>query len=142
MMAIGEVARRTGLRSSAIRYYERLGILPAAERASGRRRYDDRVLLHLEVIQFARGTGFTLGEIRQLFAGRRYSARLRGLAARKIAELDEAITRARAMRRTLEHALRCRCADREDCGRRLRSHRDRSAAPPRRARSGRKPTGR
>jgi MerR family transcriptional regulator, redox-sensitive transcriptional activator SoxR len=122
-MTIGEVARRTGLRTSAIRYYERLGILPVAERSSGRRRYDERVLFHLEVIQFARGSGFTLEEIRTLLAGRPYSARLRRLAGRKIAELERSIERARAMQATLAHALRCRCADREDCGRRLRRHR-------------------
>src|SRR5262245_66529242 len=43
-MSIGEVARKMGLRSSAIRYYERLGLLPKAPRVSGRRRYDERML--------------------------------------------------------------------------------------------------
>lgn len=53
-LPIGEVARRTGVRTSAIRYYEAEGILPVPERVNGRRRYDSDVLRHLEVIRFAR----------------------------------------------------------------------------------------
>jgi DNA-binding transcriptional MerR regulator len=119
MMPIGEVARRAGLRASAIRYYERLGLLPAPERSGGRRRYDEGVLAQLAVIGFARRSGFTLREIRRLFAGRPYSASLRTLAHRKLAELDVAIERTRAMQELLRRALRCNCLTLEECGRRI-----------------------
>ena len=117
MMAIGVVARRAGLRPSALRYYERLGLLPAPARDSGRRRYDDDALLRLTVIGFARECGFTLREIRQLFAGRPYSAAMRGLAGRKLVELQHSIERLHAMRSLLRSALRCDCLTLEQCGR-------------------------
>ena len=119
MLAIGEVAKRTGLRPSAVRYYERLGLLPAPVRDSGRRRYDDGVFVRLRVIAFARDCGFSLREIRQLFAGKPYSAAMRGLASRKLDEMREAIARLEAMRALLRTALRCECLTLEQCGHRL-----------------------
>jgi MerR family redox-sensitive transcriptional activator SoxR len=120
MMMIGEVARDAGLRTSAIRYYERLGLLPAPERRNGRRRYTEDVLGRLEVIRFARATGFTLREISKLFAGRPYSARLRDLASDKITELEAIVERARLVQSLLRSALRCNCLTPEECGRLMR----------------------
>lgn len=119
MLAIGEVARRVGLRPSALRYYERLGLLPAPARDSGRRRYDERVFVRLRVIAFARECGFSLREVRELFAGRPYSNAMRGLASRKLAEMQRTIERLHAMRSLLQTALRCECLTLEQCGRRL-----------------------
>jgi len=123
MMAIGEAARRAGLRPSALRYYERLGLLPAPRRDSGRRRYDDAVLLRLRVIGFARACGFSLSEIGLLFAGRRYSATLRRLATHKLREVEHAVARLHDMRALLRSALSCECLTLEQCGRRLRERR-------------------
>jgi DNA-binding transcriptional MerR regulator len=120
MMTIGEVARDAGLRASAIRYYERLGLLPAPERRNGRRRYTDAVLPRLAVIRFATDSGFTLREISKLFAGRPYSARLRELANDKIAELTTTLERVKTMQSLLRSALRCDCLTPEDCGRLIR----------------------
>jgi MerR family redox-sensitive transcriptional activator SoxR len=119
VIPIGEVAQRAGLNTSAVRYYERIGLLPAPARASGRRHYTEDVLLRLQVIRFARASGFTLGEVQRLFAGRPYSIRLRDLARSKIDELEDTITRARAMQALLERALRCRCLTLEECGARI-----------------------
>ncbi|MEQ1831452.1 MAG: MerR family transcriptional regulator [Candidatus Eisenbacteria bacterium] len=119
MLTIGEVARRAGLESSALRYYERIGLLTAPERVSGRRRYPESVLARLRVITFARGCGFSLAEIRQLFSGRPYSKRMRTLAARKLTELEQAIDRFRAMHELLESSLGCDCLSPEQCGQRL-----------------------
>ena len=68
-MAISEVARVFGLRTSAIRYYEQIGILPRPMRKNGQRCYDHSALFRVAVVQRARETGFTLEEIRELFFG-------------------------------------------------------------------------
>jgi len=116
MMLIGEVARRSGLRTSALRYYERVGLLPRVQRRGGRRQYGEDVLLQLRVIQFAREVGFTLAQIRRLFDGKVYSARMRQLAKDKLVELDEVIAHAQEMKALLALALRCNCLSFEECG--------------------------
>ena len=121
-MPISEVARRTGLRSSTLRYYERIGILPAPLRSGGQRRYDETVLHRLALIRTARRTGFTLEEIRELFFGFREgtpaSRRWRALSRRKLDELDASLRRIQAMRRVLERLIRrCRCDELLECGR-------------------------
>ena len=72
-MSIGEVARRAGVKPSALRYYEGIGMLPSPERANGRRRYDGEVLREvldrLAVVRVAQQAGFTLSEIRTLLDG-------------------------------------------------------------------------
>src|SRR6266513_1905410 len=94
-LTISEVARQVGLQASAIRYYERIGLLPQAPRISGQRRYETTALYRLAIIQSARQLGFTLTEIRQLFFGfrdvTRPSERWRTLSQRKLAELDPII---------------------------------------------------
>src|SRR5262250_2081573 len=91
-LSVSDVARQMRLRPSAIRYYEKLGILPAPERVSGRRRYHRTVLYRLAVVQQARQAGFTLDEIRALFFGfqdgTRAEARWRKLADRKLEDLS------------------------------------------------------
>ena len=121
MLAIGELARRAGLKPSALRYYERLGLLAVPARASGRRRYDESALLRLRVIGFARECGFSLHEIGQLFSGRTYSAGLRQLATRKLGELERAVEHLHTMQSLLRSALRCDCLSAEQCGRRLQA---------------------
>ena len=68
-LTISQVAQQIGIQTSAIRYYEQIGLLPAAQRLSGQRRYDSTVLYRLAIIQRARQLGFTLTEIRLLFFG-------------------------------------------------------------------------
>jgi len=120
-MRIGEVALRAGLRPSAIRYYERMGLLPPPRRASGRRQYGGEVLNRLAVIRYARQTGFTMAEIKRLVSGvsgrTPPAERWRVLANRKITEIDAWMEKAAQMRGMLERALRCNCPTLEDCGR-------------------------
>lgn len=112
-LTITQVARRAGIRASAIRYYESIGLLPAPPRVNGRRRYDEGVLRQLTIIAAAQGMGFTIAEIARLFHGfgpeTPASARWRALAEVKRRELDVLIGRAEAMRRRLEAALHCDC---------------------------------
>ena len=90
-MKIGEVAKQAGLAASAIRYYEKAGLLPRPGRTSGRRQYDQGVLELLAVPEHAKACGFMLAETKKLFGGfrneRPVSERWRNLARDKIVEL-------------------------------------------------------
>jgi MerR family transcriptional regulator, redox-sensitive transcriptional activator SoxR len=118
-LTIGEVARRSGLRSSAIRYYESQGILPAPRRVNGRRRYDEDVLDRLNAVHIARRAGFTIAEMRQLFQGIQQnetpSVMWRRVAETKLHEVEALISQAQAMKQLLEEGLRCGCLRWEDC---------------------------
>ncbi|HTO54637.1 MAG TPA: MerR family transcriptional regulator [Myxococcota bacterium] len=123
MLPIGEVARRSGLSASALRYYERAGLVPRAERAGGRRVYGPEILERLTLIEVAKAAGFRLAEIRTLVAGlgRRTppGPRWQALTARKDAELAaRAVELARA-RRLLRALGRCACPTLSDCARAL-----------------------
>jgi MerR family redox-sensitive transcriptional activator SoxR len=118
-LAIGDVAARAGIETSAIRYYESLGLLPKPTRVGGRRRYGNDVLDRLSLIALAKDAGFTMKEIRQLVADFAPDSgpaeRWRILATRKLAELDESAARLRRMRKVLRTALDCGCVDLEEC---------------------------
>lgn len=118
-LPIGEIARRAGLNTSAIRYYERIGLVPRPARTSGRRRYDASVLEWLSLIALAREAGFTMAEVKKLVTGfmpgTRPAARWADLATRKLAALDETIRRTERMRDVLRIALDCGCFRLEDC---------------------------
>ena len=124
-LAISDVAREFGLRTSAIRYYEQIGILPPPLRKNGRRRYERSVLFRLAVVQHARESGFTLGEIRELFFGFRPATpppkRWHRLSERKIAELRERVKRLQLMETLLKQIQGCRCNALEQCGEKLLS---------------------
>jgi len=123
-MKIGELARRAGLNPSAIRYYEKLGLLVSPYRIGGQRRYPDDALDRVLLIRFASDMGFTLGEIRLFLNGLRDNApvgpRWKRLAHRKIQEVEESIRRSRRLKSLLEHLLDCRCASLQVCVGRLR----------------------
>jgi DNA-binding transcriptional MerR regulator len=119
VLTIGQVAERAGIRVSHIRYYEEVGVLPAAERVSGRRRYSEDVLHRLSIIDVAQRAGLTLDEIRHLTGPDNRSAdasvRIRELAERKLPDIDALIERAQAVRRWLELAKTCDCASVDVC---------------------------
>jgi MerR family transcriptional regulator, redox-sensitive transcriptional activator SoxR len=118
-LSIGEAARRTGLRTPALRYYEEQGLLPAPRRQRGRRRYDPIILPMIEVLRFAQQAGFTLSEIRTLFHGygadTPLDARWEELARAKLRELDTLIARAARMKHSIELDLDGGCIRFEDC---------------------------
>ncbi len=116
-MRIGEVARRAGVRVSLLRYYEDIGLLPASERVSGQRRYDETVLRRLAVIDVAQRAGLSLEEIRQLVdhGNDPVSEHLRELAERRLPEIDALILRAQRVRRWLRDATQCRCQTIDEC---------------------------
>ena len=116
MLSIGEVAERTGLRPSALRYYEEAGLISPTGRVAGRRHYDPSVLDRLAVIGCAQEAGFSIAELRVLLGGGDASPpRWRALAQRKLHEVDALIERAQGMRRLLEESLRCDRVTLEEC---------------------------
>jgi redox-sensitive transcriptional activator SoxR len=116
-MPIGEVARRAGMSTSRIRFYEARGLLAEPERAGGKRRYGEEVLRRLAIIDAAQRVGFTLEEIRDLLGSRDELAheRLRQLALQKLPELDDLIARATSVRRVLKVCSRCDCESIDVC---------------------------
>ena len=123
-LTISQIARQIRLRPSAIRYYERIGLLPQAERVSGQRRYDPTVLYRLAIIQRSRQLGFTLSEIRYLFFGFREvtdaPARWRTLSQRKLAELDQLMDSIKTVQGVLNKLMtQCRCETLDQCGKRI-----------------------
>ena len=123
-LRIGDVARATGLRASAIRYYEERGLVQASGRRGGARVFDASVLDQLAVIELAKSAGFSLVEIERLLGGfsRRTGPgpRWRSLTASKREELGRRIAEARRMLALLETLDGCECPTLEDCGRALR----------------------
>lgn len=118
-MRIGEVARRTGLKASAIRFYEAEGLLPCAPRASGRREFDARTIERLQLIAAAQRHGFRLGEIREMLAlagDQAPAGGWRAWIAAKVREIDANLARMNYARRLLIKSLECECRDLETCG--------------------------
>lgn len=120
-LTISELALQVKLRPSAIRYYEQIGIIDAAERVGGQRRYDKGAIYRLAVVQHARRVGFTLDEIRQLFAGfpggTRASQRWQTLSRKKLLELEEMMERIKTMQKLLMRLQRkCNCSNLDQCG--------------------------
>jgi DNA-binding transcriptional MerR regulator len=122
-MKIGELAGHTGLNASAIRYYERMGLLTPPYRSGGQRRYPAEAIHRVLLIRFAGDMGFTLTEIRIFLSGLRDNSpvgpRWRKLAAHKIEEAERTIQRSRRLKSLFQHLLRCDCASLQDCVERL-----------------------
>jgi MerR family redox-sensitive transcriptional activator SoxR len=130
-LSIGEVAARAEVNTSHIRYYERVGVLPKPERTGGQRRYDERILHRLAIIDVAKRAGLTLAEIRDLTGpdsqGAHAGERIRALAHRKLPEVEALIARAEAVKVWLELAGACDCSSVDVCS----LFTDPALAPPR-----------
>jgi MerR family transcriptional regulator, redox-sensitive transcriptional activator SoxR len=117
-ITIGEVARRAGVRPSAIRYYESIGLLPRAPRVSGQRRFSAEALRTLAVIRSAQWAGLDLGEIRELLSaagGGAVSERLRAIAERKLPQVQALLERSILVQGWLQAAAECRCPTLAQC---------------------------
>jgi DNA-binding transcriptional MerR regulator len=115
-LTIGELASRTGVATSALRYWEELGLLPAPARVSGQRRYPQSAVEQVGEILLLRDVGFTLRELKALTAARSSPGDgWRELHQRKLAELDQLIAKAQAARTAIAHGLACPHEDVHDC---------------------------
>ncbi len=108
LIVIGELSHRTGLATSALRYYERVGLLSPAGRLGGRRYYGASCAERVALIQLCQDAGFTLREIRALVAaGSRRGRQWTRLVEGKLRELETRIAKAEHARALVQHALAC-----------------------------------
>jgi MerR family redox-sensitive transcriptional activator SoxR len=118
-LRIGQVAERAGISVSAIRFYERRGLLPEPDRLAGQRRYPLETVQRLGIIEAAKQAGFSLAEVGVLLSSTDRGApaheQLRALAERKLPEVEALIERAEAMRDWLSAAEKCGCETLDAC---------------------------
>ena len=115
LLSISEVTKATGLQSSALRYYERRGLIRPEGRASGRRYYDEAVLRRLAAIRLLQEVGFTIGEISEIVGRSDYSSDWRSVAESKLTAIDAQLERVAAARDLLTAALACECSSLDSC---------------------------
>jgi DNA-binding transcriptional MerR regulator len=107
-LTIGELARRTGVATSALRYWDGIGLLPAPVRVAGQRRYPPSSVDLVGEILLLRDAGYNLPEIATVIEERaRAGDGWRALARRKLDELDRQIAKAQAARTAIAHSLAC-----------------------------------
>lgn len=118
-LTIGAVAATLGIRTSAIRYYERIGLIPRPTLSSGQRRYDADIVPLLQLINAAQQAGFTLTEIHTLVHGfdpaTPPSARWAMLAAEKLTEIRTRMAHLQTMEQMIMQALACSCSSVTAC---------------------------
>ncbi len=120
-MNIGSAAERSGLPPKTIRYYEEIGLIPAAGRTEGGYRdYDETDVQILRFLRGARGLGFSVSECRELLSlyrdRDRASADVKAIALQRIGDIERKILELQSMRKTLKTlAERCHGDDRPDC---------------------------
>ena len=114
-MDIAEVAKRSGLPASALRFYEEKGLIVSLGRQGERRSFAPQILDQLALIALAQSAGFSLDEIRSMFAPGGAPAIDRQMLAAKADELDANIKRLQAMSRGLRHAAACPAPSHAEC---------------------------
>jgi DNA-binding transcriptional MerR regulator len=112
---IGEVAERSGMRPSALRYYEEVGLISSIARSGLRRQFPPEVLLQLKLIAMGKSAGFSLDEISGMFGGNGAPDLPRALLHEKADELDRQIGELAALRDTLRHVADCPAPSHMEC---------------------------
>ncbi|MFE7796623.1 MerR family transcriptional regulator [Nocardia sp. NPDC057440] len=107
LLDIAEVAERAGLAPSALRFYEKRGLIAADGRNGLRRTYRPDILGRLALVACARGAGFTIAEIARFIRATPSDTELRARMADKARDLDDDIARLIRMRDSLRHASTC-----------------------------------
>jgi DNA-binding transcriptional MerR regulator len=112
---IGEVAKRAGIPASALRFYEKKGLVASVGRHGLRRQYDRDVLERLALIALGRSAGFSLDEIARMFTPGGKLQVDRPMLVSKADELEVTIRKLAAMRDGLRHAAACRAPSHMEC---------------------------
>jgi DNA-binding transcriptional MerR regulator len=116
LLSIGELAEQTGVATTALRYYDELGLVRPATRTSGRRRYALSAVAEVAAIRFLRDVGFSLGEIDAFLAATDRRSR-QEIIDRKLLEFTEQQHRLEVARTLLEHGRRCPASEPLHCSR-------------------------
>ena len=114
-MDIAEVARRSGVRASTLRYYEEKGLVASVGRDGLRRRFGPAILDQLALIALGQAAGLSLDEIKTMFSPEGRARIDRQLLVKKADEIDRTIKRLKAMSEGLRHAAVCRARTHEEC---------------------------
>ena len=114
-MDIAEVAKRSGLPASTLRYYDEKGLIASTGRQGLRRTFDEGVLERLALIALGRAAGFSLDEIARMFGPNGQPRIDRVMLNAKADELDRTIRNLSAMRDGLRHAAVCRAPSHMEC---------------------------
>jgi DNA-binding transcriptional MerR regulator len=112
---IAEVARRSGVPASTLRFYEEKGLIVSVGRNGLRRQFEPIVFERLALIALARAAGFSLEEIAGVFSSNGRPNIDRQMLSAKADEIDRTIIRLRAMRNGLRHAAVCRAPNHFEC---------------------------
>jgi len=119
LLTIGQVAEAVGLKTSAMRYYESIGLIAEPDRVSGQRRYTPDVIERLHMITTAKEAGLSLDDIRLLLDGPSRDTppaeRWAMVAEQKLPEVNALIKRATALKHLLEAATDCTCVEIDQC---------------------------
>ena len=116
MLTISELASRTGLSASALRFYERKGLLRPTGRAGGKRTYDDRAVEHLAIIDLFQQSGMTIAEIAQVIDADGHIDRAwKDVARARLAAVEQQLHELERARVLLTHSLLCRAPVLESC---------------------------
>lgn len=115
LLDIGEVARRTGRAPSALRFYERKGLIRSVDRKGLRRLFRPEVLDQVALIIAGQEQGLSLDELHQFIKGDATGPELRQVMRRKAIEIDQQIDRLTAVRDRFQHAAECQAAHLLEC---------------------------
>jgi DNA-binding transcriptional MerR regulator len=114
-MDIAEVARRSGVAASTLRFYEETGLITSIGRQGLRRRFDPGVLDQLTLIALGQTAGFSLEEIRTMFSPDGQPDIDRRMLSAKADEIDRTVKRLKAVSEGLRHAAVCPAPSHSEC---------------------------
>lgn len=112
---IGEVAAKSGVKPSALRYYEKVGLIASTQRHGLRRQFPDKVLLQLRLIAMGKAAGFSLEAIAGMFGINGAPDLPRGELHQKADEIDLQIQKLTSLRDTLRHVADCPAPSHMEC---------------------------
>lgn len=114
-MDIAEVAKQAGVPASTLRFYEEKGLIASVGRQGQRRRFAPDVLERLSLIALGRAAGFSLEEIKQMFAPNGRPRINRKMLAARADQVDRTIKRLGALSNGLRHAAACPAPNHLEC---------------------------
>lgn len=115
VLDIGEVSARSGVKPSALRYYEEVGLIAAVSRHGLRRQFGPEVLLQLRLIAMGKSAGFSLDEIAGMFGRDGMPDIPRSVFVQKAEDIDRKMKELATMRDTLRHIANCPAPSHLEC---------------------------